>query len=92
MAAPSNQVMTQGLTGIGADYLNTLLQWTTNIASLRQFIGAVPNQVVYMIGYATPLDGGQGHYYWNPTNVAADNGTSIIVPPGISPGGWIRLG
>ena len=92
MAAPNNLVVVQGQTGIGADYLNTLLQWTTNIASLRQFVGAVPNQCVYMIGYATPLDGGQGHYYWSPTSVAVDNGSSVIVPPGIFPGGWIRLG
>lgn len=92
MAAPQNLVALQGQTAISADNFNTVIQWTTNIASLRAFSGAVPIQVAYIVGYSTPNDGGQGHYYWNATSTAPDNGTSVIVPSGVGTGAWIRLG
>jgi hypothetical protein len=92
MAAPANFIAVQGIGMISADQLNTLMQWTLNVASLRGFSGAVSNQVCYILGYVAPNDGGQGHYYWSPSSVAVDNGTTVVVPSGDTLGGWLRLG
>jgi hypothetical protein len=90
MPPPFNRYQVQGPGSIGSDDFNTYVQWSTNVASLRGFIG-LPGMVVTILGYTTAGDGGQGDFYWNGTATATDDGTDVIVPAGVSIGAWLRL-
>lgn len=93
MNAPVNFVSIQGLGSVGADNLNTLLQWCSNVAQAREFI-ALPGMILVVEGTTTPNDGGQGFFYWNANATASDdNGVSTIVPLGAgASGAWTRFG
>jgi hypothetical protein len=47
--------------------------------------------LAYLQGYLAPGDGGQGPFYWNESSLGPDNGTTVIVPNGVTLGAWIRL-
>jgi hypothetical protein len=52
----------------------------TNIASLRAFFGGGAVPVVWVEGYYTLADGGEGMFVYNPTDItSADNGGTIII-------------
>lgn len=52
----------------------------TNIASLRAFDGGASSAIVWLEGYATIADGGEGMFVYNPADTtSADNGGTIIV-------------
>jgi hypothetical protein len=89
-------VQVQGKGVVSADNLNTYQQTCDNVAALRAFVGAAADNVVvqvYMRGFVSPGDGGQGIFYWNPTGSAGDDGgITTIVPIGSSTGEWARLG
>lgn len=92
MSAPTNFVATSG-TGaapITADNFNTVLQFQINYAGLKGFTG-LANMTVYMQGYVSPLDGGQGTFYWNTTTGTDDGGVTTIVPNGSTSGCWSRI-
>jgi hypothetical protein len=91
MTAPQLTVATQGQGAISADQANTYLQGCTNAALLRTFPG-VQGMTVYLQGYASPGDGGQGPFYWNTTSTAPDDGAvTTVAPTGAATGRWIRL-
>lgn len=90
MAAPQLTAQIQGQGTVSADQLNTYGQWCVNVTQLRNFIG-LPYMEVFLEGLVSPGDGGQGIFYWNPTSLGPDNGTTIIVPqPGV-PGAWVMI-
>ena len=91
MTAPQNQLHIQGVTVASADYLNTLVQWCPSVAVLRTFIG-LNGSSVFLLGYSTPNDGGQGMFLWNPSLTNPDDGVNIIRPPAMITGGWQRSG
>lgn len=80
----------QGLGVASADNLNAFVQGADNLAQLRSFIG-VDGMQVFLRGYVTPNDGGQGAFYWNSAATGPDNGITIIVPNGVAVGAWVRL-
>jgi hypothetical protein len=90
MAAPTPTVSQQGLGVVPADLLNTFVQICANYAQMRTFPG-LSNMGVIALGQYIANDGGQGTFYWNPTSVAPDNNSTVIVPTGVTQGAWIRL-
>jgi len=91
MTAPSNNVFQNGLGQVTGDSLNTLIQWTTNVATLRTFIGTA-TMIVQILGTSTINDGGQGVFYWNASGTGPDdNGTTNVVPTGATVGCWTRI-
>lgn len=47
--------------------------------------------VVYLKGYFTAADGGQGAFCWESESLEADNGGTVIAPLAGGPGRWRRL-
>jgi hypothetical protein len=90
MAPPSLTLFIQGQGVASADNLNTFPQSCDTAAQLRAFIGGY-TICVYLRGFTTPGDGGGGMFYWNSTSTAADNGTTVFAPAGVSTGRWIRV-
>lgn len=91
MAVPTLSVQRPGVGAVSADVLNTYVQVCDVISRLRTFTG-LTNMMVFVESYTTIGDGGAGPFVWNPTSTAADNGTTIIAPNGLTTGRWIRLG
>lgn len=93
MADPAAPVLTNHITGQGTvtgPILNTFEQTCDNVGQLRDFTGA-PGIQVFLRGYVTPNDGGQGVFFWGSTAVGPDNGSTIIVPTGAMSGAWVRI-
>ncbi len=91
MSAPSNVVQYNGITQVSADNLNSYLQFDIAVSQLRSFVG-ITNMMVYLQGFSSAGDGGQGVFYWNAANAATDDGgLTTVVPYGVSSGGWNRL-
>lgn len=90
MTAPSNQVYVQGQGAVSADELNTMIQGVASFAAAAAFPGA-PGMTIYVWGFNTPGDGGQGIFLWNPTAGPSD-GLNTIMPTGVAQGAWVRLG
>lgn len=91
MSAPSLQAYANGTGEVSGDNLNTFAQTCNNVTDLRGFVG-VPGTQVYMRGYATANDGGQGQFYWNAAGTGPDDaGVTNIVPNGATTGCWTRL-
>lgn len=90
MSVPALTVQQAGVGVATADNMNTWTQGGALLATLQNFIG-VTNMCVYMIGYTTIGDGGQGMWCWNPT-LTSGNNTTTILPNGSVLGGWTRLG
>ncbi len=88
---PQLNVAVQGQGVITADNYNTYNQTCDNAAQLRGFVGIAGIQV-YIRGYVTSGDGGQGNFYWNASGtIPDDGGITTIVPNGGNPGEWTRL-
>lgn len=90
MTVPSNFVQIQGQGSVSADQLNSMVQLCTTAVVLRSFPGA-PNMTIYLLGTNSVGDGGAGIFYWNSSSIAPDDGTSVIVPTGVSQGAWLRI-
>lgn len=88
---PALNVAVQGQGSVGADQLNTFVQWAPSVSSLRSFT-ALGTMLVWMEGTTTPNDGGQGAFYYDPGATAPDdNGVTTIQPTGQTGSGrWIR--
>lgn len=89
MGIPALAVQQPGLGAVTADNLNTYVQGGCLLGYLQNFIGQ-QNMTVYMLGYVTPGDGGQGVWYWN-GGLTSGNNTTTIVPNGSVQGGWVRV-
>lgn len=91
MPIPSLTQYPSGTIAPTGDQMNTLIQTANNVVALRGFIG-LTNMAVYLQGFTSPNDGGQGMFQWNPTSTAPDDGgINRVVPTGLSMGCWSRL-
>lgn len=92
MTAPALKVYVNGQQiTVSGDNLNTFQQTCNSVDDMRGFIGTEGAQV-YMRGYTSPNDGGQGPFYWNVSGTGPDDsGVTNIVPNGASVGCWTRL-
>ena len=62
----------------------------TSIANLRNY--QVTTEPVFVQGYATPADGGEGVFYWDPNSSRPDNEGTIFKINGFTGNGrWRRL-
>ncbi|MGX5817686.1 hypothetical protein ACWKWU_05790 [Chitinophaga lutea] len=59
------------------------------IAELKTYTGVTPNELVTVLGYISPADGGGGDFYWNDSSTAAEDGGTIFTT-GQPTGRWIR--
>lgn len=92
MSAPTLSVYQNGVNQVSGDQLNTFTQWCVNVSQLRGLTGK-SNMMVYMQGFNSALDGGQGLFYWNAGGTAPDdNGVTTVVPNGAASGEWNRIG
>lgn len=92
MGVPANLLYTQG-TGappITADNLNSFIQVSPTLSNTRSFSG-VQNQGVYLQGYSSANDGGQGNFVWVLGTGTDDGGITTIVPTGNTSGYWSRI-
>lgn len=87
---PQNVVNVQGVTQVGADFLNTLVQGCTTAAQLRSFVG-LSNMSVSLLGINAIGDGFAGNYYWSGSSTAADDNLNVIRPTGLTVGAWLRV-
>lgn len=93
MGVPANLIYTQG-TGapaITADNLNTFTQVETTLSGARGFSG-IQNQQIFLQGYSSANDGGQGNFVWFLGTGVDDGGITTIVPTGNTSGYWSRIG
>jgi hypothetical protein len=90
VGAPSNAVFQQGQGAVSADNLNTMLQGCANFAAAAAFPGAV-GMSIYVWGFVTSGDGGQGVFVWN-TGAGPSDGIDVIQPTGVATGAWVRVG
>lgn len=90
MTAPANQVSIQGQGAVSADLLNTFLQGVANFSTAAAFPGT-PGMTIYVWGFVTPGDGGQGVFVWN-TTAGPSDGINVIQPSGVATGAWVRVG
>lgn len=93
MTAPSNSAYVNGISQVNADQLNSFAQWDITYAQLKAFTPnpAVLNLLIYMQGYSSAGDGGQGFFYWSNTVGTDDGGLTTIVPNGSTAGCWVRI-
>lgn len=93
MGVPANLIYTQG-TGsppITADNLNSFCQTMTTLSGARGFSGT-QNQQIFLQGYNSASDGGQGNFVWILGTGVDDGGITTIVPTGNTSGYWFRVG
>jgi len=91
MSAPALTQYQNNVGQVSGDQFNTFGQWCVNAAQLRTLTG-LSNMMVYMQGFSSALDGGQGQFYWNSASTAADDGgITTVVPNGSSSGAWNRI-
>jgi hypothetical protein len=92
MSVPSHAVQVDGQGPVTADQLNSFIQTCSNVSDARGFIG-VSGMLMYLNGYISAGDGGQGMFFWNAGGSAADDGgLTTIVPTGAASGIWSRIG
>jgi hypothetical protein len=87
---PNLTVSSNGIGVVPDALLNTFVQGSAVLANLRSFVG-LSNMNVWMVGFETPNDGGQGVFYFNSSSTATDDGgVTIIQPNGLTTGRWLR--
>ena len=76
-------------TAITGDQLNTFIQSCDNMAQLRA-VPAAPGQMVYVRGFSSINDGGQGFFYYSLGSGTDDGGITTVVPATYPPAYWYR--
>ena len=71
-----------GVGVVAAGQLNAYQISALNTATLRSLTGQT-GMTAFLLGTYVPNDGGQGVFWWNYASVAADDGTTVIVPAGV---------
>lgn len=72
---------------------NTRPRYVDNIAALRALPVPIIDTGVFVSGYATKYDEGDGFFVWNGSSTAAHNGGTVIAPAtNPASGRWIRKG
>lgn len=91
MTIPSLSVQVAGTSQVDSDQFNTYQQVCNIVTDLRGFSG-LTGMKVFMGGYTSNGDGGQGNFYWNASgNAPDDSGVTCITPNGVAAGQWTRL-
>lgn len=87
---PWQYITDDGTVKAGRDPAN--LYYDT-LAAMRAFSPPIANgrALASLLGGLAYLDGTYGEYAWDPTSVAADNGTTIIKVTAITTGRWTRI-
>lgn len=67
------------------------MRTTDTIASLTAISSPAANQLVYVRGYYTPGDGGEGVFRWHSTSSATEDTGTVIGPLAGGQGRWIRM-
>ena len=87
---PNPTVYAQGLGSATGDGLNTFVQAATSVAQLRTVVGTGQMEV-WLQGYVTFNDGGQGMFVWSSSATGPDDGgITTVVPNAATQGAWIR--
>lgn len=60
------------------------------MVDLRTTSPPLSGAVVWLAGYYSPLDGGEGFFHWDASSIETDNGGTNIVPAAVSTGCWKR--
>ena len=91
MSAPKLTTYNTGTpaTAITGDQLNTFIQSCDSVIQLRAFV-AQPGQMVYVRGFSTINDGGQGFFYYALGNATDDGGITTVVPTTYPAAYWYR--
>jgi parallel beta-helix repeat protein len=83
-----------GGSGVGGTrflWVDTIKGPGTNLYSITgSDVDSNSTPAVIVGAHAAPNDCGGGTFYWDPTSSAGDNGGTIVVPTGSTPGRWIR--
>lgn len=90
MVVPNPTVQVQGAGAVSGDQLNTYVQACASIAQMRGVTG-IGQMLLYLEGFVSPGDGGQGPFVWIATAPGPDDGVNVIVPTGVTVGAWIRI-
>lgn len=62
-----------------------------SIAALKTVTGTALSGYMTVLGYYSAGDGGEGLFFWNSTDLTADNGGTVIAPNAGGTGRWNRL-
>lgn len=62
-----------------------------NLSALRGYAYTTGNEFVYVRGYTTVDDGGQGFFAWDSASTQSDNDGTVIQVTGVSSGRWMRV-
>jgi hypothetical protein len=91
-SVPTNVVSSNGVGVISDAQANSYVQVGGVLANVRAFNNALSNMIVYLEGFTSPGDGGQGDFYWDSSSTTADDGgVTAIQPNGVTIGRWLRL-
>jgi hypothetical protein len=89
-SSPSNATFANGMGVVLDSQLNSFVQTTSTISTLRSFT-AVAGQVCLTTGAVAPGDGSGAFYYFSLGNYT-DNGSTVIVPyASVGSGGWLII-
>lgn len=91
-SVPTNVVASNGIGVISDAQANSYVQVGGLLANARAFNSALTGMQISLSGLTSPLDGGQGVFYWNPSSTATDDGgVTVIQPNGVLYGRWLRM-
>lgn len=62
-----------------------------SLDTLRQYHHQPGVDTVYVQGYDSPNDGGQGNFYWSDTSIVQDNDGTVVKVNNLSAGRWKRI-
>ncbi len=63
----------------------------TYVTTLSTITASASRSVIFVDGYSSSYDGGQGYFVWNSTSTAAADGGTIIAVSGVPTGRWMRV-
>lgn len=63
----------------------------STLAALKAITNVTAPGVVLMLSYTALGDGGWGFFWWNASDITADNGGTVIIPNAGGTGRWNRL-
>lgn len=61
-----------------------------NLAALRAFVYSPGNEVVFVEGYSSTGDGGEGLFFWESASIQDDNDGTIVKVSSVATGRWKR--
>lgn len=65
------------------------IESVTDMNGLKERVGR-PDELVFLMGYRGPIDGGEGFFVWDSASSSPHNGGTVIAPKPARPGRWMR--